>query len=82
MISLRGTNAAFCSTWLGVMTFRDLYVSNTFLFSLSTAALTLVGSRTRSALCKGRSFCWRMDGLGRMSVDLLLRKSVCGLFWR
>ena len=48
-------------------------MTNTFLFSLSTAALTLVGSRTRSALCRG---------IGRMSVDLLLRESGGGLLRR
>ena len=79
IISLLGTKTAFCSTsWDRIMR-MDLYESKSFLFSLSTALLTLMGSRTRSALVKGHSICWRFGGVRRSSVNLLIREPGGGL---
>ena len=79
MISLVGTNTAFGSTAVGGMIRKDAYVLNILVTSLSTAAWTFVGSRIRSAFVKENSFCCRCGGMGRKSVDRLVR--VSGVGW-
>ena len=75
IISLIGTKTAFFAPLHEVELCRG---SKIFLFSLSRAFLTLMGSRTRSALVKGHSFCLRFGGVGRSSVDLLLMRESGG----